>query len=185
MCPQAGGSALIVARLCAGTIDVAFIYLPIDSCETLAIDVLAEEPFVAVLPVGHPLAGSRSLHLRALADEKFVMFSRELNPVSHDAVISGIESAGLTPKFGQQASLSIAAVPMVAAGLGWSVVPQSIGRILPDDVAYVPIDDVMPKSKIALAHRRDDRSTAVQNFVAWARRQARIKPAAKKVLVTA
>jgi DNA-binding transcriptional LysR family regulator len=185
MCPQASGSALMVARLCAGAIDVAFIYLPIESCEGLTIDALAEEPFVAVLPIGHPLARSRSLHLRALADEKFVMFLRELNPASYDAIISGIESAGLTPKLGQQASLNIAAVPMVAAGLGWSVVPQSIGRILPDDVAYVPIDDAMPKSKIALVHRRDDRSTAVQNFVACARRKARIKSAAKKVLATA
>jgi len=172
MSPQTGGSALVVARLCAGTIDVAFIYQPFNDIEGLTIDALVEEPLLAVLPIGHPLAKSHSLHLRALADEKFLMFSRELNPTSYDAVISAIRHAGFAPKLGQQAPLNLAAVPMVAAGLGWSVVPLSITRILPDDVAYVPIADEMPKSKIALAHRSNDRSAAVQNFVACARRQA-------------
>jgi DNA-binding transcriptional LysR family regulator len=185
MHPLASGSTLLVARLRAGTIDVAFVYRPISNGEDIAIDTLAEEPFVAVLPIGHPLSGSASLHLRALAGEKFVMFARDLNPTSYDVIIAAVERAGFKPKMGQHASLNIAALPMVAAGMGWSVVPQSFRRILPDDVAYVPIDDDMPKATIALARRRDDRSTAVQNFVACARQQARRQPAAKKVLVTA
>jgi DNA-binding transcriptional LysR family regulator len=73
--PQASGSALLVAQLCAGTIDVAFIYLPINNTEGLTINMLTEEPLVAVLPIGHALARSRSLRLRALADEKLVMYS--------------------------------------------------------------------------------------------------------------
>jgi DNA-binding transcriptional LysR family regulator len=171
MCPQANGSALLVARLLAGTIDVAFIYLPIDHhAENLAIDPLAEEPFVAVLPLGHPLSRSSSLRLRALADEKFVMFSRELNPASYDAIVAAVTQAGFTPKLGQEAYLNIAAVPMVAAGMGWSVVPDSFRRILPDDVAYVRIDHDFPRSTIALASRRDNQSATVQNFVHCARR---------------
>jgi DNA-binding transcriptional LysR family regulator len=170
--PQANGSALLVARLCAGTIDVAFVYLPINNCEGLAIDVLAEEPLVAVLPHGHPLSRSASLRLRELADEKLVMFRRDLNPASYDSIVSAVERAGFKPKLGQQASLNVAAVPMVAAGMGWSIVPQSFSRILPDDVAYVLIDGDMPRAMIALARRREDRSAAVRNFVACARRQA-------------
>jgi DNA-binding transcriptional LysR family regulator len=179
MCPQANNSAMLSARLRAGTIDAAFIYLPIANAEDLAIDVLAEEPYVAVLPLGHPLSGSGSLRLAALANEKLVMFPRELNPALYDAVLSGIKRAGLAPKMGQQASLSIAVAPMVAAYMGWSVVPRWMRRILPDDVAYVRIDDEMPPSKIGLAHRRDDRSAAVRNFVTCARRQARGQMASK------
>jgi DNA-binding transcriptional LysR family regulator len=179
--PQAYGSALLSARLRGGTIDVAFVYLPIDNTDGLAIDTLAQEPYVAVLPIGHRLSGSASLQLRALADEKLVMFSRDLNPANYDGIIAAIERAGFTPKLDQAASLNIAAMPMVAAGLGWSVVPQSFNRILPDSVAYVRIDDDMPSATIALVHRRDDRSTAVRNFVACARRQAKEEMAAKPV----
>ena len=184
MCPQSNGSALLVARLLAGTIDVAFIYLPINNSEGIAIDVLSEEPLVAVLPVGHPLAKSRSLRLRELADENYVMFSRELNPAAYDAIVLGIERAGITLRFGQEASLNIAAVPLVAAGMGWAVVPQSFRGVLPSDVAYVRIEDKMPTSQIGLAHRQDERSAAVQNFVACARRQA-AKPTAAKALISA
>lgn len=173
MLPQTDGSVLLGARLRAGTIDVAFIYLPVDHAEGLAIDILVEEPLVAVLPVGHALSRSASLRLRALADEKFVMFRRELNPANYEEILSGIKRAGVVPKLGQQTSFNIAAVPIAAAGIGWSVVPQSFSRIMPDDVAYMRIDDDMPRSIIALAHRRDDRSAAVQNFVACARLQAR------------
>jgi DNA-binding transcriptional LysR family regulator len=182
MCPQANGSALLVARLLAGTIDVAFIYLPIGNTDDLAIDVVCEEALMAVLPIGHPLAKSRSLRLRALADEKFVMFSRELNPAAYDKMLSGISDAGVALKLGQHASLNIASLPMVAAGMGWSVVPESFRRILPDDVAFVRIDDDMPSSTIALARRRDDRSAAVQNFVACARRQTRGRIPAKTLV---
>jgi DNA-binding transcriptional LysR family regulator len=113
------------------------------------------------------------LHLDALIDEKLIIFPRDLNPPTYDAIVSAIERAGFAPKLGQWASLNVAAVPMVAAGLGWSVVPQSFNRILPDSVAYVRIDDDMPSSTITVARRRGDRSTAVQNFVACARQQAR------------
>jgi DNA-binding transcriptional LysR family regulator len=110
------------------------------------------------------------------------MFSRELNPASYDAIVAAIERTGFTPKLGQTASLNIAALPMVAAGLGWSVVPRSFDRILSEDVAYLRIDDDMPSATIAVAHRRNERSAAVQNFVACARRQAGRRPAAKALV---
>jgi hypothetical protein len=39
-----------------------------------------------------------------------------------------------------------------------------------DAVSYLPIDGEVPHVGISLAHRRNDRSPAVQNFVAVARR---------------
>jgi DNA-binding transcriptional LysR family regulator len=180
--PQGSASALLQAQLCAGKLDAAFIYLPILHSDALALDVIAKEPLVAVLRVGHPLSRSSSLRLSALADEKLVMYTRENNPASYDLIISAMELAGFTPKLGQMASLNIAVIPLVAAGLGWSVVPQSFSRVLPYDVAYVPIDDEMPQAVIGLAHRRNDRSAAVQKFVACARRQAREQATAKELI---
>jgi len=184
ICPQAGGSVLLNARLRAGTIDIAFIYLPTSNGDGLLTNVIAEEPLVVVLPLGHKLSRSTSLHLSELVDEKLIMFSREINPAAYDAILVAIERTGFKPKLGQLASLAIAAMPMVAAGLGWSIVPQSFSRILPDDVAYLRIKDHMPTVAIAVAHRRNDRSAAVQNFAACARRQAG-RRTAPKALVSA
>jgi len=52
-------------------------------------------------------------------------------------------------------------------------VPQSTGRIQTDGVIYLSIEGDAPRALISLAHRRDDRSPAVQNFVAVARQAMR------------
>ena len=172
MRPQAASSALHNARVRAGTVDLAFVHCPTTGADGLTLDIIVEEPVVAVLPIGHRLSRAASLHLSALADEKLVLFARDLNPVMYDAFISAIKRAGLTPRIGQHASVSVGAPPMVAAGLGWSLLPASLGRILPHDVAYVPIADEMPTVGIGLVHRPNDPSAAVQNFVAIAKRMA-------------
>jgi hypothetical protein len=52
------------------------------------------------------------------------------------------------------------------------IVPQSIGRVHADGVASISIHEDAQRALTSLAHRRDDRSAAVQNFVAVARRLA-------------
>ena len=171
--PAASNTPLLVARLRAGQIDAAFIRPPISDDEGLALEPLVDEPTVMVLPSGHPLSRRTSAPLKALAKEILVLFAREINPSNYDSVIAACHRAGFTPKLGQEAPQIVAAVPMVAAGLGVSIVPQSIGRIHADGVVCLPIDGDAPRALISLAHRRDDRSAAVQNFVAVARRAVR------------
>jgi len=47
-----------------------------------------------------------------------------------------------------------------------------MNRILTDAVVYLPIDGNAPRALLELAYRQHDRSPAVQNFVAVARRQS-------------
>jgi DNA-binding transcriptional LysR family regulator len=173
MFPAASNTTLLVARLRAGQVDVAFIRPPISDSNGLALEPLVDEPTVMVLPSGHPLSREHSAPLSALAQETFVLFQRELNPGNYDSIIAACHRAGFSPKLGQDAPQIVATIPMVAAGLGVSIVPQSTSRIHTDGVVYLAIDADAPRALISLAHRRDDRSTAVQNFVAVARRAAR------------
>jgi len=166
--PQASSTSLLVARLRAGQIDIAFIRPPIGDTEGLAIEVLVDEPSVMVLPAGHPLSRSSSAPLSAFAKETFILYPRELNPAVYDSTIAAFNRAGFSPKLGQEAPQIVSVIPMVAAGLGVSIVPRSNSRILTDAVVYVPIDGDAPRALIGLAHRRDDRSPGVQNFVAVA-----------------
>jgi DNA-binding transcriptional LysR family regulator len=170
MFPQASHTALLVARMRAGQIDIAFVRPPISDTEGLAIDVLVDEPTVLAVPTGHPLSRSTSASLGAFAKETFVLFPREFNPGQYDSIMAACQRAGFSPILGQAAPQIVAAIPLVAAGLGVSIVPRSMRRILTDAVVYLPIDDDAPRARIGLAHRRDDRSRAVQNFVAIARR---------------
>jgi DNA-binding transcriptional LysR family regulator len=173
LAPEASNTPLLVARLRAGQIDIAFIRPPINDSDGLKIMLLVEEDTLMVLPTGHALDRLPSAPLAALAKEILILYPRALNPGNYDAVISACHRAGFSPVLGQEAPQIISVVPMVAAGLGVSIVPKSTSRIQAEGVFYLPIEGDAPRATIYLAYRRDDRSAAVQNFVAVAHRAAR------------
>ena len=174
LAPEANNAPLLVARLCAGQIDAAFIWRPTSEHDDIVIESLADEDTVIVLPVGHALSNSASvLPLGALANETFVLFSRALHPWGYDSIIAACQRAGFSPKLGQEAPDVVSVLPLVAAGLGVSVLPQSASRILFDGIIYLSIESDAPRTGISLAYRRHERSPAVQNFVAVARRAGR------------
>jgi DNA-binding transcriptional LysR family regulator len=174
LAPQASSTKLLVAQVRAGQIDVAFIRPPIGDNDGLAIEPLVDEQTVIVVPAGHPLSNSASVPLAALAKETFVLCSRAQNPGCHDSIVAACQRAGFTPALGQEAPQVVSVIPLVAAGLGVSIVPRSTSRILVDGVRYLPVEGDAPRSLIGLAHRRNDRSQAVQNFVTVARHVKRV-----------
>jgi DNA-binding transcriptional LysR family regulator len=170
--PQASYTALLMARLRAGQIDAAFVRPLVDDSEGLTLHLLVNEPWVMVVPKDHPLATKSSAPLQSVVNEPFILYARELNPEYHDLVTAACRNAGFEPRLGPEAPQILPVIPMVAAGLGVSIVPESTRQILLEGVAYVAIEGYVPRSRISLAHRRDDRSAAVRNLVAIARRAA-------------
>ncbi len=173
LAPQASHTALLVARLRAGLIDIAFIWWPISDSDGLTTHPLVGEDMVIALPAGHALSSSASAPLAALAKETFVLFPRALHPDAYDSIIAACHRAGFSPAFGQEAPEIVSTIPLVAAGLGVAIVPRSTSRILADWVGYLSIEGDAPRVEICLAHRRGERSPAVQNFVAVTRRAMR------------
>jgi DNA-binding transcriptional LysR family regulator len=179
--PQVSGTSFLTVQLLAGQIDIAFVRLPIDDGDGLAIEPLVDEPNVMVVPAGHPLGRATSAPLRAFARDSFVLYPRALSPRVYDSVVAACNQAGFTPVLGQEAPQISAVIPLVAAGLGVSIVPQSMSRILMDGVKYLAIEGEAPRVKICLAYRRDDRNPALMNFVAVARRAIRPPVAGKNI----
>ncbi len=152
---------------------MAFIRSPVSDSEDLALDLLVDEPTVLAVPTGHPLSRSTSAPLRAFGKDTFVLFPREFNSSNYDAIIAACQHAGFSPKLGQEGPQIVSVIPLVAAGLGVSIVPRSMNHILLDAVFYLPIDEGAPRAVIGLAYRRDDRSRAVRNFIATAQAMRR------------
>jgi DNA-binding transcriptional LysR family regulator len=170
---EEGGSSLLMSRLRAGHIDVAFICLPFGDRSGLTITPLADEEMVIALPAAHPLAGAASLPLAALAKEAFVLPRRDLNPEGIDVIMNAFRRAGLDPPVATEAPQITTMPPLVAAGLGVAIVPRSLSRAVGEGIRYVPIEGESPRVDICLAHRNNDHSPAVRNFVTIARRIAR------------
>jgi DNA-binding transcriptional LysR family regulator len=65
-----------------GIVDVGLLRPPISS-RALQMVTLIREPFLALVPAGHPLARRKETSIRQLAAEPFVMYSRAGSPLIH------------------------------------------------------------------------------------------------------
>ncbi|MFD3731632.1 LysR family transcriptional regulator [Streptomyces sp. NPDC058632] len=129
---------LLVEGLLSGTFDLAVLRGAVSE-ENIRTTPLRSEPLVAVLPSHHRLAGRRSIPLKALADEPFVIHPSQSRSSMYDRVLSACRRAGFRPapltEVGETATL----VVLVAAGHGVALVPQSVQSLSLDGATYVPL----------------------------------------------
>ena len=81
------------------------------------------------------------LPLAALANETFILYKRPGGPGLYDTIITACRGAGFSPRVGQEAPRIISTLNLVAAGLGVSIVPESLRRLQMDGVVYRRLAD--------------------------------------------
>jgi len=117
-----------ISALLMGTLDLAFLRDG-DATEGIEIKTLFEERYVAVLPVAHTLARKRSLRVRDLRNEPFILFARRMGPLAFDRTIACCERDGFRPNIVQDAPQWPTLVRLVAAGLGVSLAPACVANV--------------------------------------------------------
>jgi DNA-binding transcriptional LysR family regulator len=139
---------------------------------------LADDQFVLCLPESHPRAGARTVALKALGDERFVMFSREVSPANYDNVIAIFSRARIHPRTVHAARQWLTIVAMVAQGLGVSLVPRSLARSRVDGVRFVPFSGAPALAPALLVWNPAHTSPALEGFIESAARTIRTPAAA-------
>ena len=163
------GTTELVEGLLHGRLDAAFVRSPVGGVPGLLVQPVLEEPMVAALPTGHPLAvgaekGS-TLSLTALAAEAFILYRRLTGPGLYDAILAACRAAGFSPMVVQEAPRLPATLSLVAAGLGVSVVPASMRRLAVAGVAYRELDGCPGLlAPLHLALRRTGLTATVARF---------------------
>jgi DNA-binding transcriptional LysR family regulator len=164
-------------RLRGETIDVAFLRANVADQHELSVYRLLDEPLIVAMPSAHALAVSTTpggpIGLIDLAAESFIVFGGRDGPGLTDATTLACAQAGFSPIIGQEAPRITTTLGLVAAGLGVSLVPESISRVKMDGVSYRSLrGNDYPKAVLNLAHRRGDPSQTLRNFVELTRRLA-------------
>lgn len=168
---EESGSSELVQGLNNEEIDAAFIRSPVADVLGLTVRPLLEEKMLVALPAGHSLAGSGSnrtppLPLAALANETFILYKRPGGPGLYDTIITACRGAGFSPRVGQEAPRIISTLNLVAAGLGVSLVPESLRRLQMDGVVYRRLsDNSQLTAPLILACRGGENAAAVQRFI--------------------
>jgi LysR family hydrogen peroxide-inducible transcriptional activator len=103
------------------SIDLAILALPLRHKE-LELFPLRTEPLFAVLPENHPRAGAKSLALKELRGESFVMLRD--GHCFRDLSLAACTHARVTPRIAFESGQFSSLFGMVAAGIGISLVPE-------------------------------------------------------------
>jgi DNA-binding transcriptional LysR family regulator len=127
--------------------------------------IVREERLLVVVPCAHRFARRRALKLADLRDEPFVLFPRESSPSFYDALHAGCARAGYIPRIVEQATEWPTVAGMVAAGIGITVAPESVGVMPREGAAYVRLRDADVRVQL-LAVSRDEGDPLVDAFVA-------------------
>ena len=155
-----------LAALVARKLDLAFIRSPFAPIppEVEALNIMTDR-LMLVLRDDHPLAALAVVPIAALAHEPFVMFERDAGTGIWDQIVAICADQGFSPTVTQEAREAPTLIGLVAAGLGVTILPDSLRRIQVEGVVYRPLDTPQAASTVLLAHRRDERGGAVKAFV--------------------
>jgi len=149
------------AALADEKIDVGLVIMPIDNVE-LDTQLLIRLRLVVALPVGHALSARRTLSLKELAEQPFVMVPWSQGQGFGRLVMKICRRAGFLPQIVQEAEPMESVVGMVAAGAGIAIVPQSMQQLHLRKVVYRPIRENYAFADLAVAWRKTNASPIVK-----------------------
>lgn len=158
-----------MAAIAEGQLDIGFVRPPVND-HSLMSEVVVSDALVAALPARHRFASRSGLPLSALANELFILPPRDVVPVFHDAILRACRAAGFVPHTAHEADHLHMVLDLVAAGAGVALVPAAARKIQKPHIAYRGLHPPPERLETALAWRRDDKSTAVADFIITARR---------------
>jgi DNA-binding transcriptional LysR family regulator len=126
---------------------------------------VAKDRLMLVLPADHPAAVVDRVPLRALAEERFVLFPREHKTALHGQIMDVWARAGLTPRVALEAQNAFAILALVATGFGNAILPSLLSGIHMSNVVWKPIDmdEQWTSSSIIMVYREEGRNEKVQS----------------------
>jgi DNA-binding transcriptional LysR family regulator len=127
----------LLPRLLSGRLDLAFVRPPTSRASNLVYRHLLYETPVVAIASAHPLAKRRSLSIREIADQPFIVPDRRSRPHSYDLTMKLFEEAGIEPRVARLADEKQTIVNLVSAGLGFAIVPKWTSRMKGTGVAFL------------------------------------------------
>jgi len=158
--------------LAEGEIDVGFARAPIHYPTGLTGFVVHRQPFVIAMPDTHPLAKRKQVTAAMLAKEHFVTPSLEME-VDFRGNMDTIFQPGEQPHIAASAPDSFSVLNLVAAGIGLSVIAETMQAVTIPGITYRRIAGARRKAEIAVVYRKNEGAAVVKSFIQMLRTNAR------------
>ncbi len=138
---------------------------PFERAPDMHYEVVLEEPFVAALPVGHPLARRSSVSIEEFTSLPFILYPKDSRSPFGQQMFSLLQEVGETPVVAYEAIEIHTALALVGAGLGGTIVGRSIAENSRSDVAWIPIRDQAIGTAVVAVTRKEDDNQLLMTFL--------------------
>ncbi len=128
--------------------------------------VLTDERLAVALPISHPLARRTAVRLNDILNEPLILYPARPRPSYADHVLNLYRQKGHSPVVAQEVNELQTAIGLVTAGIGVTIVPESVRRLHREDVVYVDLDEAGFTSPIMLSWRKSDQSAFLKDVIA-------------------
>jgi DNA-binding transcriptional LysR family regulator len=163
-----------ITALQAGALDGGFIGTrPPKPLKDLVFVEWSHEPLLLALPEEHSLARIRKLRWQHLQGLSWVLISNREAPAFRDLFSKITESHALSVQIVQESNTIKSVLIMVAAGVGVSMVPQSVKPLITCGVVFHHLPYPQPVVHYAFAYRAGHDSPTLDKFLALLRKSVR------------
>lgn len=144
-----------IEALRIGELDAGILRTPID-LDGLRTRVILRDRLGLLLPQNHALAARKTISLRALRNVPLLLYPAAPRPSWADFVMNICVQAGFKPRIVHEVNDSSTAVSFVAAGLGVTMVPESLSGLVRPGVVYRRVVGHKHATDLVLVHRRQN-----------------------------
>lgn len=148
--------------LLAGTLDIGMVRPPVTGADLVG-ERLSQEPLLAALPAGNPLASRQDDPAVSDFDgEPFIMYSPSEAQYFHDVLAGLFREARVRPRYTQYVTQVHTVMALVKAELGLAMVPASAAALRFEGVVLRPVAGVGPDPvELDLVWRRGNENPVV------------------------
>ena len=152
--------------LTSGKIDVGFGRLFFDDASVRRI-LLREESLVVAVPIDHHIMQQKriTIGIADLIDENLLLYPKAPRPSFIDYILGLFEDRNIEPTSFSEVSELHVALGLVAAGVGITIVPQSLEHLREKEVGYIPFEDGLLTSPVIMNVRHFDKSDLLKTLL--------------------
>ena len=126
---------------------------------------LLKDPLVAVVPINHPLASQKTVAPTQLNDLPFISFPKDTFSKFSARALAYLRECGGSPTVGYEAKEIHTAIGLVAAGLGTTLVGQTVAQNNRTDVKFLALEAKPLESEIFAVTAASSVHMLTQGFV--------------------
>lgn len=170
-------AAELTEALAAGRLHCGLLRVPVAQPGGLRFETLLREPVLAAMSRDHRFAGAGEtaapLSLAQLCEEDLILVRRPGAPGLYADLLTLCNAQGLRPRVVAEVDRMMTNLNLVAAGVGLSVVPASMGGVHPHAIRYGPLaGSERLDAPLTLVSREEEDNLPALHFVALLRELA-------------